>query len=55
MFADRPLGPSLERQQELGIPHHPKDMPILDFSGNVVHSYKKVSSWVIVSAILVDY
>ena len=43
VFADRPLGPSLERQQELGIPHHPKDIPLLAFTGNVAHSNSKVS------------
>ncbi|KAK7098321.1 cell surface hyaluronidase CEMIP2-like isoform X2 [Littorina saxatilis] len=37
IFADRPLGPSLVRQKERGIEHHPKDFP-LDFSGNVAHS-----------------
>ena len=44
VFADRPLGPSLKRQEELGIPHHPKDMPLLAFTRNVAHSYESVSS-----------
>ncbi|KAL8563717.1 hypothetical protein ACOMHN_063485 [Nucella lapillus] len=39
VFADRPLGPSLARQMELGREHNPKVFP-LRFTRNVAHSNK---------------
>ncbi|XP_025088635.1 protein DDB_G0287365-like isoform X2 [Pomacea canaliculata] len=38
VFADLPLGPSYDRQAELGRPHYPMYYPIQSFADNTAHS-----------------
>ena len=50
VFADMPLGPSYERQQQLGKVGYrsARSTPIKKFYNNVAHSYRKVGHfWIL--------